>query len=549
MSPAPSSPTPRSRTIELATHERVQAAAASLLFLGLLLLHSLLAPAYRGPDEPQHFDLAREWSLNADYDVLERELSTQIERSLGLVRFGERSQHLEQPEALARADRPRLSQLGPDEDSESYNQISQHGPLYSVVLGTAVAGLDAVEPGPRWAFDRELGLVRLLSILVVVPVPFIIHCTVRMLRGTRTAAFIAALVPSALPQFTHINSLVNNDALVVLFATVAACGVARLLTAGADLTTNLICGLSLGFGLLTKSLIVGPMVTVGAAYALHWARERVSLRAIVRDSVVVVVIAMGAGGWWLVRNLAVYGSPQPAGRPQLPRAPVGFEPDFGLWLSRFAPRMAYGVVGHFGWLDVTVGWRWVQLTLLILGAAALLGIRALNRSEKRRSTAWGFATGLLFASPLLVNLALTMRQTYAGYVETSLFPGMQGRYLFPALPFVAVLVGMGAANRLITEGQEAVGRILSIGAVLAVQWSAATTILDFYWGPPNGSLRDQVAAMLTWSPWPRSVSISFGLIALAGVAMAALTAVLGNGRPLGRPSDSELRAKVIQSGS
>lgn len=489
--------------------ERMVGWSCSAVLLGLLLVHSLLAPAFRGPDEPQHFDLAREWSHDAEYDVVSRQLSTQVERSLGLVHFGRRSQHLEQAEAPAREDRPRFDQLGADEASRSYNQISQHGPLYTVVIGTAVAAIDAVEPGPRWAFDRELAVVRILSVLLVVPVPYLVFRSARELGASVFAGWLGGLVPSVIPQFTHINALANNDAMIVLLSAGVMLVCARLLRRGASRGDLMSLGALLGLGFMTKGFIVGAAAAGSWTLALVWKRAGVPWRQVMRDSATLGSAAIVAGGWWMLRNVAEFGTPQPKGERMLPPAPEGFDPDPWTWFGVYRLALPRSFVGKFGWLELPLAWHWVYAVLSVLLVGSVLGLcRSLvarSARELRPIAGW---ESVVFIAPVAVLLGVSVVNSYRGYASTSLFPAIQGRYIFGAIPFAAVLIGTGYAWLRRPRRRLVVGAA-AVLLLLAVQWAAATTILEYYWGPEAGSLRDQVAALLSWSPWPRLVSVAF----------------------------------------
>lgn len=515
------------------TTELAAALSCSALLLGLLLVHSVIAPSFRGPDEPHHFDLAREWSHDADYAVVSRYISTQVERSLGIVEFGNRSRNLEQSEALSRGDRPRFDELGADAPSKSYNQISQHGPLYSVVTGSALAAIDVVEPGPRWAFDREVAVARLLTILLVIPVPFLIFRSAMVLGASRSAAWIAGLVPSSIPQFTHINALVTNDAMLVLIGAGLLRLAAEVIRSRPSRRLLVAVGLVAGLGMMTKAFIVGPLVAVGAAFLVSWVRTRTRLTGVVRDVAIVALSSVVGGGWWIIRNVVVFGTPQPGGPALLPPAPAGFVPEPWTWFATFRNIMPRTTFGRFGWLELSMDWRWVEAWLILFGLgivlAAVVALRGRRSAGRDTPT---FTVVVVSLLPFLVLVLVTAVQTYRGYVGSARFSGLQGRYYFSALPFVAVVVGAGYGW---VRGRAAVIVSVVVSAwVAAVQWKAMTTILGYYWGPPAGSIRDQVAAMLTWSPWPRFVSVAFALVAGVGFVW---TAACGTGIALAGDDD------------
>src|SRR5262245_56857054 len=82
------------------------------LNVAVLLAYTVLLPAWRAPDEPQHADLALYLAQGhgyPDYDA--HHLDRGLERSLGLVHFSSGSRHLLAGEAPRRSDRPSFREL------------------------------------------------------------------------------------------------------------------------------------------------------------------------------------------------------------------------------------------------------------------------------------------------------------------------------------------------------------------------------------------------------------------------------------------------------
>lgn len=493
-----------------------------LLFVGLLLVYSVLAPAYRGPDEPQHYDLAREWSLDAEYEGIERQLSEAIIDSLPLVRFGSRSQNLEQAEAPPRGDRPALDEGLWEADSDSFNQISRHPPLYSVVVGSSLAVVDLVEPGGRWAFDRELAIVRLIGVALLAPLPWLLARSVSALGLPDRAAFITALVPSGIPQLTHIGSVVNNDNLMTIFGAIVTFSVARVVAGHRGWRWNLVAGLALGGAFMTKASAPVLVFGAGLGYLLAWWRARASVRRIWTDTWQVGVPALALGVWWYAWAVLEYGDLQPAGQKLLPDAPPGFDPDPGLWFERFSAWLPERTIGNFGWLELGIGDVWVAGAFAFLGLGVLLSITMPAGRFYEPGRSFTRVTAVLFFLPFVVIVALVAQNSWSGYVRKAAFPAIQGRYLFLALPFVAVCIGAGYGRLRGWLGDLAV--LVTVAWVAAMQWKGTTTMLGYYWGPPAGSLRDQIAAMVTWSPWPAAVTTAFAGVAAAGAALTLVDA-------------------------
>ena len=101
---------------------------------------------------------------------------------------------------------------------------------------------------------------------------------------------------------------------------------------------------------------------------------------------------------------------------------------------------------------------------------------------------------------------------------------MQGRYLYGALPGLAVLVVAGAGRLL--GRRRAVLPLLVVLLAAAMQAVALRLTLPIYWLPETGSRPDRLAggieALLAWSAWPPAVVVTVAVGGL-GVGLATVT--------------------------
>jgi 4-amino-4-deoxy-L-arabinose transferase-like glycosyltransferase len=498
--------------------------AAQALFLVLLVTYTQLSPTYRAPDEVHHVDLVVALAEGEPYpppDV--RDLGRGVIVTKEVVGYADQSRNLLETDAPDRAERPSIADAGGSTPSGQYNQATQHPQLYYRV---AAAWLDA------WraivdvdAFDRTVGALRLLSVLLVLPLPLLSYATARRLGGDDAVATSAALVPVAVPQLIHIGAVTNNDALLIGLLALMAYLVARLLTGERGWPVPVALGAAAAASLLTKGLALAVMPWLVVVVLVVWARAAPDERTgvAIRSGVAAAIAAIG-GLWW-VQTWRDTGELLPGGL-HLPPAPEGFRPERTEWIRLFFSRMTFKFWGHIGPADV----RFPFLPVALGTVALLGGIGAgliLRRPAPRRSD----LAILLLPFPLL--LAFVALGAHTRYLETAQTPGIQGRYLFGAIVGMAVCFAAGATA---LAGRFRVWVPVGVAvAAVAMHAYAVVRILDFYWGAPDDSWGGRLGALGAWSPWFDALPVL--LLGLAGIAavVLVLVAVAGARRPAGDP--------------
>lgn len=484
---------------------------AQALFVLLLVLGAQVFPSYRGPDETHHVDLVHALAEGERYpppDV--RNIGRGVLVTKNLMDFFDKSRNLVAADAPSRHDRPSIAEAGGSEPSEQYNQASQHPPLYYALASAWLRMWRAV--GLADAFDQTVGVLRLLSVLFVAPLPLLAWATARRLGASADASAAAAFLPVAMPQLAHIGSVVNNDGLLIGLFGVLTYLVARLLRDDRSWATSLAVGLVAASALLTKALALVLLPWLVLVYAVVWWRARGAWRAILaRASVAGIMTAVGFA-WW-VRNQLVFGEMRTGGL-RLGPASENFEPDPVGWLQLFGSRMSFRFWGHFGWSDVRFPLAVVATAVVVSVTLVLLAL-LVRRPPLRRSDL------LVVLAPLGLLALLIGGGAMERYLATGLTPGIQGRYLFGGLVGVAVAVGVGSTVLL---GRHAPwSPVLVLAGGLGLQWFATVQNLQFYWGPPGGGLGSQLQALGAWSPWVDALPVVWlGATVVVAVAVVAV---------------------------
>lgn len=253
--------------------------------------------------------------------------------------------------------------------------------------------------------------------------------------GSRRVALAVAAAASLLPMQVFLDATINNDLLLqVCFAALLWLAV-RGLRRGWSWGLALGMGVAAGLGLLTKNSAV-VLLPVGML-ALLLAPGRGQLGRVAGPAVFLGA-ALAVGGWWLVRNQALYGDPLALAAF---RRAFTHCPGPGYFYARGLGPLGYGVLvagwtwasfwGVFGNMDRFLPTSlYVVLGLLPLGAAAG-GLRREGAGEPWQARAW---VVMLAAVALLLGAFVQFNTTYFQ---------AQARYLLPAVPVYALLLVRG----------------------------------------------------------------------------------------------------------
>jgi small subunit ribosomal protein S36 len=488
------------------------------LYFVALVVYSIVVPAYRAPDEPHHVDLTHLLSEELTYpDWDDRRMSAEVLVSNSQVEFsGPRSGHLTAGEAPPRGSRLSFEELGEGRSSGGLNHIAQHPPLYYMLAGGVERAVEVV--AGDLSFDVELWLYRLVSVLLVTPVPLIVWWITQQLRLPRAMAVAATLVPLGVPQFLHIGSAVNNDSLLLLTFWLSTALVIRFAQGHLGPRTALLAGAVAGAGLLTKGFaLVLPLYGL-AGIAVAVLRDPGRRRSGLLAAATYTGTAFVVGGWWWVKNMIRFGELNPS--VYYEEVPIldDVEVDLGRFFSAWAQRTTLRFWGSFGWFDV-------DLPTVLVNVATTLVLVGLIMGCVRRDRVGGAPLGerLLLASPLVLLVATQFGFALWNYALTGQFPGMQGRYWFGALAGMAVVVVAGYSN-LLRGHIRALPLVVLVG-VLVTNGVALSRLLRFYWGPRDASFSDRLQAVVDWAPLPAGV-LGLGLV-LGVLVLLAVTGQLG----------------------
>jgi hypothetical protein len=305
-------------------------------------------------------------------------------------------------------------------------------------------------------------IVRLLSVLfsgIAVLATYLI--ALEIFPDWKPLALGAAALNAFNPQFLFIGARISNDTAVTAFSALVLLGTVRLLKRGATRGRLVWLGVTLGLALLSKisALALLPLVAVGLV--IRAIRQR-SFASLIKWGLVVFSLASLVAWWPYLRNWLLYHDPLATNvwlatvrlRWPTPSLIELSEEFWGLEISFWAV---------FGWMNILVPeiiyqslaamTRLAALGLLLLVARQLVSNKGPESIENGRLPTllkkWRafLGSGRRLDRPAqfgLLLLGLWFALTFISLLRFMQIQfGAQGRYLFPAIPAISILIILG----------------------------------------------------------------------------------------------------------
>jgi hypothetical protein len=225
---------------------------------------------------------------------------------------------------------------------------------------------------------------------------------------------------------------------------------------------------ALRLGMLAKMTTASLAAVAGLAVLVHVWRRR-DWWVVGRAAICVGAPILVLNGWWLVRNMRLYGANDPMGWKMFVRAgpsmlrTLPIRDEIG-WYVRHQFASFWG---SFGWTTVRMpDWAYMAYGVLLASAVVGLGLLLLRRARLAADTRWGLA---LLAAAVIVGYASVFRLFFSFNMVVA-----HGRYLYPLLTPLAVLVATGISELLPATRRRAVLGALAVAMAVG---SAACLLL------------------------------------------------------------------------
>ena len=307
-----------------------------------------------------------------------------------------------------------------------------------------------------------------------------------------------------------------------------------------------------GAALLTKGFaLVMPPAIIAAYLVGPSGRLRHRIAQTWRPIAICGGIGALLGGWWWVRNVIVYSVVQPDGygplsaadRRQIFGVTAGPGTEIDLFF-RFFILLGERVWGSLGLIDLPTA----STKVPALVAVVTVGFVVIAIAGAREQIGWRPSRSITLCLPLVLTIAVMYFGTRTAFLQGSVLPGVQARYLLPTMLGVSLCVTVGL-RRCAGRWRDWVPPILLTATLIYVGYSAFL-VLDIEMSPPDSGSASRLVGgarfVADWAPWDTGVSIALAAAAgLAGlVALAAFWSV-----PLRRTAPVSASAAAVGVGA
>jgi len=246
----------------------------------------------------------------------------------------------------------------------------------------------------------------------------------------------AAAVCAFVPQFTFISGMLNNDNLAAMLSSMAIFCLVRILKE-ASIGSRQLVKLSLiaALGLLTKytTFFLIPVALVAILLKSKDAKQALKL------SFLFLLVVGVVAGWYYYSNVLLYGDPL-ASKTHLSIDLAVHHKSLTdpFFREIYFPAMYKSFVGNFGCLSIPLP-TGMYYAFSLPGLAGGVGLLRLVFSPKAREKSLSTCQKYV-----VLILLLSIGLLVVGSVMYNLsYNGTQGRYLFPILPALGILVALG----------------------------------------------------------------------------------------------------------
>jgi hypothetical protein len=297
--------------------------------------------------------------------------------------------------------------------------------------------------------DAWLGIrvVRLASVVLGTLTVWVIYRVGREVFPDRPELGLgAAGLGAFIPQFLFVSGAVNDDNGATLFGALALWAMMRMLRKGPNWRRAVGLGLALGMGWLSKLTVVALIPTAGLALGVAVWRDH-SWRELLRLGLIMLGVAAILVVPWLVRQTLLYGDPTGTsaemrewGLPDEPVTLADLGPDLYWLRTSFWGRLGYNQIPLSRWIYVLLD---AVTVLAVLGLIRLL-ILHLRSAPTSLESENGSRPAAVRRSQFVILTCAVLLTFGPMMVRRFLRPMPNfGRYLFPVLPAIAILIVTG----------------------------------------------------------------------------------------------------------
>lgn len=323
-----------------------------------------------------------------------------------------------------------------------------------------------------------LRVARLITVCISFATVAFTYLSAKEASSKTTVALVCMALVAFLPQFTFRGGGISNDAMVAATSAVAVYTMIRVIRRGFSWQWGILAAVATASAVLSKTTAIymlAPLVLAVYSRGTPWHKNITRMLGVVL--VAGIVLAP-----WLIRNQILYNDPLVRG--EMHTAVSGLIDEKSItspyFYTLFPVELTRSFIGVFGWLNVFLpDWMYVVYGSVVVVGLILLGWQVAIRSVNRHIVA-------LLALCVILNLAVVV-------VINLTLTQPQGRFLFPSLSALMLLVGLGYAPLL--RGWTHSARVLALALGLLNVYILGWIYIPAYWPPITPSIADATIAL------------------------------------------------------
>jgi len=298
--------------------------------------------------------------------------------------------------------------------------------------------------------------------------------------GGISLAIICASVVAFLPQFTFRGAAISNDVLVTTMAAATMLCIVRLVREPFTWRLGVAAAVVLSAAYLAK---ISAICLVAPVTLAVWWTEGTARQRLIRVAGVLGLAALIVAPWSL-RNVVLYGDPFASGAMGGAVGHIMSHQSLtsAYFWTTFPSLLSRSFVGVFGWMNLRLPevYYWIFWALGFVGMVSA----ALQVAVRRRNA----RITLVLVAIVLLNLAVVV------HINRS-FVQPQGRYMFVALPALALLVAMGLDALPRRTSRVGAAAALAVGLAVLNIFILIRYLIPAYYPPVTPTLSDTRVAL------------------------------------------------------
>lgn len=409
-------PPAREKQLQLTAYTRHFNFSKSLLGLLavstiLLIGWSLAVPIFEAPDEPHHWLFARYINDKKWLPVFNKELVEANSPPLYYVLI-----------APVASDTP-FPPVFVDKNGKT-NPLGLNTTLGEGKPAIKIYQNDINDFGKYW----PMRAARLLTVVMSVITILFTYLAGQEATGRVTTGLLAGGIVAFLPQFSFRGSQISNDALVATFGAASLYFMVRLIRRGFSWPSGLLAGVAITGAYLSKISAIFLPVPLALALLtekMPWPRRLGRLAAL--GGLMLALVFP-----WTLRNIVLYGDPFANNIMYSVVSNIVVKKPLTspYFYTIFPAQLSQSFVGVFGWMNLWMP-LWVYLLYGVIGLLAIGGL------------IWGWLQHKLDRRLILIILIMPILNLLVVVNINLSFDQPQGRYMFPAIAAIGLLVALG----------------------------------------------------------------------------------------------------------